>query len=182
MSTGWQTTTSLPTSLSAPKTGPPLTTKENNVTFEQSNQSVDPDQVSAVASALHEDWRRTRLQADGGYEPRVKATTDEAWIAAHGTNQVDIANTAYPELPDDWQAENRAAAGVVVELLGRGAIDLSVADQRAEAGSVIHQAWLERNPWARGGELDVPFDQLPSGEQAKDLAQVVIAQEVLLEQ
>ena len=44
------------------------------------------------------------------YEPRWMTTTDNAWIKLQGSDQVDIANTAYPDLPSDWQAENLAAA------------------------------------------------------------------------
>lgn len=136
--------------------------------------------VNTLAGALHEDWRKTRLQEDGSFEPRVKTTGDEAWIASHGTDQVDIANTTYEELPSDWQAENKAASEVVVGIMVEkdGQIDLADPTQRSEVGSTIHDAWLSRNDWAKGGELDVPFDELPSAEQAKDIDQVVIAQQV----
>jgi len=148
--------------------------------FPQAEQDPQAEAVTAVASALHEDWRKTRLQEDGTFEPRVKGTKDEAWIATHGTDQVDIANTGYTELPADWQAENKAAAEVVVGVMGEanGAIDLSDEAQRSYVGGKIHDAWLSRNDWAAGGELDVPFDQLPPAEQAKDIDQVVIAQQV----
>lgn len=136
--------------------------------------------VVALASALHEDWRKTRKQEDGSFEPRVKGTKDEAWTAAHGTDQVDIANTVFTELPADWQAENAAAAEVVVDILdgAGGAIDLADEAQRDQVGGKVHDAWLARNEWAAGGELDVPFAQLPPVEQAKDLDQMVIAQQV----
>jgi len=147
----------------------------------KANRSPEQDRVATVASALHEDWRQTRRQADGNFEPRVKTTKDEAWVAAHGTDQVDIANTAYGDLPADWQAENKAAATVVVRLLGRGAVNLAAAEDRERAGSEIHDEWLARNDWARGGNLDVPFSQLPPDEQAKDIAQVAIAQQVLFQ-
>lgn len=148
--------------------------------FPQAEQDPKQEAIAAVASALHEDWRKTRLQEDGSFEPRVKGTKDEAWIATHGTDQVDIANTTYGELPADWQAENKAAAEVVVDVMeeANGAVDLSNEEQRTYVGSRIHDAWLQRNTWAAGGELDVPFDQLPPAEQAKDLDQVVIAQQV----
>jgi len=57
--------------------------------------------VTELASAFHEDWRKTRKQEDGSFEPRIKETKDEAWIQKHGTNQVDIANTTFGELPED---------------------------------------------------------------------------------
>lgn len=142
----------------------------------------DPKQeaVAALAGAFHEDWRKTRLQEDGSYEPRIKATKDEAWIAARGTDQVDIANSTYGELPSDWQAENKAAAEVVVDVLdeANGSVDLSNEEHRVYVGSKIHDAWLSRNEWAAGGELDVPFTQLPPAEQAKDIDQMVVAQQV----
>lgn len=143
-------------------------------------QDPKTEAVVAVASALHEDWRKTRKQEDGTFEPRIKPTKDEVWIAKNGTDQVDIANTGFTELPTDWQAENQAAAEVVVNVLdsSNGQVDLTNEEQRNHIGNTIHTAWLERNDWAAGGELDVPFEQLPPDEKAKDIDQVVIAQEV----
>ena len=64
-----------------------------------------------LAAQLHEDWRKPRYRsATRDYEPRVKPTRDEAWIAAHNKTEVDIANTGYLDLPQDWQAENKASA------------------------------------------------------------------------
>lgn len=139
------------------------------------------DRVRAVATALHEDWRKTRKQKDGSYEPRMKDTKDARWIKAHGSSQVDIANTPYHELPSDWQAENKAAAEVVESIILRraGKVDLSNPRVRQVVGDEIHQEWLQRNKWAAGGELDVPFDKLPKAEQDKDLDQMARALEVL---
>lgn len=136
--------------------------------------------VTTMASAFHEDWRQTRLQADGSYEPRLEQTGDASWVAARGTDQVDIANTAYADLPADWQAENRLAAEVVADLMAEagGAVDLADPIQRSYIGNRIHNAWLARNAWAQDGELGQPFDRLPAAEQAKDINQVVIALEL----
>ena len=143
---------------------------------------LSQEDVVAVASALHENWRKTtRLQKDGTFKPRPKPTRDEAWIAAHGTNQVDIANTEFAELPEDWQAENRAAAEVVVAVIAEtdGQADLSDEVQRDYVGSRIHDEWLFRNKWAHGTELDVHFALLTDEEQAKDLNQFIIGLEAL---
>ena len=147
------------------------------------NTENDPKSV-AVASALHEDWRKTRKQEDGTFEPRIKGTKDETWVAANNTDQVDIANTKYDDLPADWQAENKAAAEVVVGLMEEAAasgatVDLNEPNHLAYVGGRIHDEWLARNEWANGGELDVPFAQLPPAEQAKDIDQMIIAQQVL---
>ena len=139
--------------------------------------NVEQEKVNNLASALHEDWRKTRLQEDGTFEGRVKPTKDEAWIAGHGTDQVDIANTEYVDLPEDWQAENKAAAAVIVGILSETpeATDLSDEEHLNMAGEKIHTAWLARNEWAKGGDLDVPFKDLPADEQAKDINQLKIA-------
>ncbi|MEI7674662.1 MAG: hypothetical protein WCI60_02910, partial [bacterium] len=139
--------------------------------------NVEQDRVNNLASALHEDWRKTRLQEDGTFEGRVKPTKDEAWIAGHGTDQVDIANTEYVDLPEDWQAENKAAAEVIVGILSESpeAQDLSDEEHINMVGEKIHTAWLARNEWAKGGDLDVPFKDLPADEQAKDINQLKIA-------
>jgi len=137
--------------------------------------------VDTLGSAFHEDWRKTRLdEATGTFEPRVKETKDVAWIEAHGTDQVDIANSTYEQLPEDWKAENKTAAEVVVGvMLDRdGVIDLSDESTRLEVGGIVHDAWLARNEWAKGGELDVTFDQLTPEEQAKDINQIEVAQRI----
>ncbi len=139
--------------------------------------NIEQERVNNLASALHEDWRKTRLQEDGTFEGRVKPTKDEAWIAGHGTDQVDIANTEYVDLPEDWQAENKAAAEVIVGILSESheAPDLSDEEHISMVGEKIHTAWLARNEWAKGGDLDVPFKDLPADEQAKDINQLKIA-------
>ena len=144
-------------------------------------QDISPEAmesaVRTLASEFHEDWRKTRLNEDGSFEPREKQTTDGDWIKGHGTNVVDIANTSYDDLPSDWQAENKAAADVVVGIMVEhgGKIDLSDEEMRDQVGDTVHQAWLSRNEWAKGGDLDKPFADLPEDEQLKDLSQVQIA-------
>lgn len=137
--------------------------------------------VVTLGSAFHEDWRKTRLdEATGTFDPRVKETSDESWIEANGSNQVDIANSTYDQLPEDWKAENKAAAEVVVGVMvdKDGAVDLSDDATRSEVGGIVHDAWLSRNEWAAGGDLDKPFNDLPLDEQAKDISQVEVAQRV----
>lgn len=134
------------------------------------------ERTRKLAAVFHEDWRKSRLRQDGFYEPRWKTTNDEEWIKEHGASEVDIANTVYDDLPSDWQAENKAAAEVIIDIVeSYGSIDLSNPETYNQVGEEIHQAWLERNSWARGGELDVPFGELPENEQQKDISQMEIA-------
>lgn len=152
----------------------------------------DPDiRITVIAVAFHELWLRTRretpdgaLRADGYLEPRVKTTKDISWAEHHqGNNQVDIAGKFFPDLPTDWQAENLAAAEVIDTLLqelgGADHVDLTDNVVRQHCGEVIHDKWLERNSYARGGELDVPFADLPPNEQNKDLIQLEFALTIL---
>lgn len=155
----------------------------NNFTNKQeieNNSEIFNEAVAALASEFHEDWRKTRLNEDGSFEPRLKSTSDEAWIAKHGMNEVDIANTSYDDLPEDWQYENKQAATVVVNVLSEynGSIELENDMIRSVVGEKIHSAWLERNSWAAGGELDVPFDNLSFEEQEKDIDQIRVAKRV----
>lgn len=134
--------------------------------------SVD---AMSLANTYHEQWREARRRPDGSFEPRVKVTTDQTWIDERGQDTVDIANTAFDALPADWRAENEAAALVVVEYLASQAVDLEDPSSRSAAGQYVHKAWLSRNGWAHGGELDVHFDDLPLSEQEKDIDQVRLA-------
>lgn len=139
-----------------------------------------------VAFELHEAWRRPRALGDGTYEPRWKKIKDENYVARFGGKlpayvrvtetgeyEIDIANACYSQLSSDWQAENKAAAEVVAKIIESGK-QLT----EAEVGEIIHSAWLERNSWAKDGELGVPFAELPVEEQEKDLVQYRIAKQM----
>lgn len=140
-----------------------------------------------LAAALHEQWRESRLREDGYYEPRIKSTEDEAWIALHGASRVDIANTSFEDLPADWQKENLAAAEVVVNTIDfcheNGIeIDLLNEESRNMVGEIIHAAWLSRHAeedWVGEQGLDKPFTHLPEDEQAKDIRQMATGLEAL---
>ena len=132
-----------------------------------------------VAFVLHEQWRKTRLKEDGSYESRWKKIKDTDFIAkleeedlpnyirkTENGYEIDIANACYTQLSADWQNENKAASEVVAKIVESGE-QLS----RDEIGDIIHNAWLERNAWAKDGELGVPFANLPKAEQDKDIVQ-----------
>ena len=134
-----------------------------------------------LAYALHEEWRKTRLKADGSYEPRWKKIKDDNYIKdlnkkdlpsyvrknEEGIWEIDIANAGYTQLSADWQAENKAAAEVVAQIIESGKNY-----SREEIGDIIHNAWLERNSWAKDDPvLGLPFAKLPKEEQDKDLVQ-----------
>ena len=152
------------------------------------------DRVERLAALLAEDYARN--------------CTSPVWRGSHGEKQlrgvsreqligegytplqaqamvVDLANTAYEDLPEHWQETNRVAARdllAVVALLGEDAIrraDLTDEDARLYLGEVIHKNWLAHNAWAQGGDLDRSFAELPAQEQDKDIAQVRVLKTVL---
>lgn len=137
----------------------------------------------ALGSDLHEAWRAPRKKEDGTFEPRMKKSKDEAWNALHGTDEVDIANCSFEQLPSNWQYENLEAARVAIELV----YDKTVAGEQItpeeleQMASTIHEEWLKRNSWVYDPnygdpKLAVPYEQLSKEEQDKDKAQIGPAQ------
>ena len=137
----------------------------------------------ALGSDLHEAWRAPRKLEDGTYAPRIKKSKDEAWNTLHGTDEVDIANCSFDQLPTNWQYENLEAARVAIEQV----YDKTMANEEItpieleQMGENIHEEWLKRNSWvfdSNNGDpkLAVSYDQLSKEEQDKDKAQVGPAQ------
>lgn len=56
-----------------------------------------------MSNLLHDEWREPRKKEDNSFEPRIKKTKDEDWVKKSGTDEEDIANTYFSELPSDWQ-------------------------------------------------------------------------------
>lgn len=146
--------------------------------------SSDPKEYFAekMGSYLHEEWRKTRLKEDGTYEPRIKKSKDSEWIQKHGTDEVDIANTKFEDLPSDWQYENLEAAKVAVDLVyEKVSSGEEISPEMIEnLSSVVHEKWLERNDrvynlnyW--NSILTQPYNALPEDEKAKDRAQILLA-------
>ena len=119
-----------------------------------------------MASELHEQWRETRKNADGTFEPR--------WKDDGNGGQVDIANTRYADLPDKWQQENREAARAALVAVRANTYEGIFPDQGQidDAATIIHEQWLLRNgSWAEDHQK-LPFAQLSPAEQDKDRDQV----------
>ena len=132
-----------------------------------------------LGSDLHEAWRAPRKLDDGTYEPRMKKSKDEEWNEIHGTDEVDIANCKFEDLPSNWQYENLEAAKVAIDLV----YDKTMAgeklgkEEKEEKAAIIHEEWLKRNDWVfdpnyGDPNLAVPYDKLSKEEQDKDRAQL----------
>lgn len=135
--------------------------------------------AESMWSDLHEEWRKTRLKEDGTYEPRMKKSKDVEWTQKHWTDDVDIANTSFADLPSNWKYENLEAAKVAIELVFDKVIEWEeITDTMIEEmASIVHDEWLSRNDWVFDKEywnpvLAVKYQQLPEDEKEKDRAQV----------
>ena len=173
---------------------------EQSSGMDRDSAQVEKDkEIDALAAAFHDNWRNTYQnpqEVDGKivYEPRVKVLVrtpegEEAWVnenkAAEAGEEIrrqDIANTDYPELDPYWQAENKAAAKVIVDIRHEygGEIDLTDPVVRSDVGNKIHNPWLDRNPGAKHDpEVGGSFDTLSPEQQARDLDQMIVAEQVL---
>lgn len=137
------------------------------------------DKVTELASVFHDEWRKPRQKPDGTYEPRLK---DDGV-----GGQCDIANTIYPNLPEKWQLENKAAAIVLVELFNERTVELIKAHQDDPVwmgyfveltSAKVHSQWSVRNSWSDLAK--VKYEELSNEEQEKDRAQVRAAMKILL--
>ena len=135
-----------------------------------------------LSSDIHEAWRNNRLKEDGTYETRIKRTKDEKWILIHGTNEVDIANCSFEDLPFDWQYENLETSRVAINLVYDKIINgekISL-KEKEEMASIIHEEWLRRNEWVYdlkigNPRLAVPYEYLSNEDKEKYKVQLMPA-------
>ena len=133
----------------------------------------------ALGSDLHEAWRAPRKLDDGTFEPRMKKSKDEEWNKIHGTDEVDIANCAFEDLPSNWQYENLEAAKVAINLVFDKAMsgEKLTEEEIEEKAAIIHDEWLKRNDWVfdpnyGDPNLAVPYEKLSEEEKEKDRVQL----------
>lgn len=126
--------------------------------------------AESMGSDLHEGWRRWRLKEDGTYEPRIIETKDAERIRKYWTNQVDIANTKFEDLPLDRKYENLEAAKVAVDLVYDKISKWEDISPKLleEMSAKVHEERLKRNPRAKWSELDKLYYELPESEKLKD--------------
>ena len=138
--------------------------------------------IQEVASTFHEEWRKNRLQKDGTYLPMVEKSEDETRNKIHWTDIVDIANTDFADLPDNWRYENIEAAKVAVDLVYEKMLNLEKISNEMieEMSNIVHEKWLERNwiEWSFENQR-VSYENLSEEEKEKDRIQIKTAIEVI---
>lgn len=162
--------------------------KNNAEFFEKYLKKIaQVDYESQMASHLHDEWRKPRLTGgqhgtpDAKYEPRMKPT------GLPDGGEVDIANTPYDKLPPKWQQENKSAGQSAIQAVQKqletNENNMNRIDIEAVSSS-IHDAWMNRNSWAKDQtpQLFVPYNELPEEEKEKDRVQARKAIELLSSQ
>ncbi len=155
--------------------------------FQDAKQALKDIYIKQMWSKLHEERRKsyaTKIEnrdENWAIKPRIKKTTDKEWIEKHWTNEVDIANTKFEDLPKDRQVENTAAATVAINLIYEKVLrwEEITPEMVEEMSAKVHEERLKRNQYAKWWELDKPYKELPEVEKAKDRDQILEAIETM---
>ena len=121
---------------------------------------------------------KNRLQDDWTYKPMIEKSEDKKRTEQHWTDTVDIANTNFEDLPDNWKYENIEARKVAVDLVYEKILNLEkIATETIEKMSkIVHEKRLERNwiAWSFENQR-VSYEDLSEEEKEKDRLQIEIA-------
>ena len=135
--------------------------------------------IKKVASSFHDKWRENRL-----YKPMIEKSEDEEWTKKRWTNLVDIANTEFEDLPNNWKYENFEAAKIAVDLVYEKVVSWEevTSEMVEELSKIVHDKRLERNwiQWSFENQR-VDYKNLSEEEKAKDRAQIEIAIKIISE-
>ena len=136
--------------------------------------------IQKVASTFHEEWRKNRLQDDWTYKPMIEKSEDETRNKKHWTDTVDIANTDFIDLPDNWKYENIEAAKVAVDLVYERDLKEITTETIEKLSGIVHEKRLERNwiTWSFENQR-VSYKELSEKEKSKDRIQIEIAIKIL---
>lgn len=107
----------------------------------------------------------------------------DKWLSEHADNG-DEANVSFDNLPEEWKAENCAAAEVVTDVLTDydGKVNLEDPEVYNKVGGIVHGAWLCRNVGdERESGQEVRFEDLSQEEKVKDIDQIRVGEEVFKE-
>ena len=138
--------------------------------------------IKKVASIFHEKWRENRKQSDGKYKPMIEKSEDEEWTKKHWTNEVDIANTEFENLPSNRKYENLEAAKVAVDLVYENVVNWEeiATEMIEEMSKIVHEKRLERNwiQWSFENQR-VDYEELSEEEKVKDRIQLEAAIQII---
>ncbi|XLQ19621.1 MAG: hypothetical protein ACKUBY_03445 [Candidatus Moraniibacteriota bacterium] len=134
--------------------------------------------IITVADNVHEKFKVIYKEKNNG--TRIKATLDSNWIKKNGTNQVDLANLCYSDLPLDWKNERWHGSKVAFdEVLRVSHNSGSFNDKFVEIVShLVHEDWLSRNMSRAEQQHQLPYKFLSEAAKEKDRIFVYAAIEI----
>jgi len=141
--------------------------------------------IERIWAKFHEERRKSIIKLDWTYESRVEKTTDLERIHCHNwEKKVDIINTKFEDLPNDWKKENIEAAKVAVYLVYQKITNWEeiTPEMIEEMSEIVHNERLKRN-WITGSfeNQRVEFKDLTEEEKVKDRNQIIRAIEIIKE-
>lgn len=106
----------------------------------QEKLSFEEQVTEELGSKFHDSWRSEKKFREGRLNPVYQSTADESWIKANGgESKVDIASTAFSELPGDVKEKNyqyisaKIALGEVIKgEQAKASFDFQFIDSAAE--------------------------------------------------
>lgn len=104
--------------------------------------------VESIAAAAHDKWCE-----DHEFKPRWKILEDGS--------SIDIANTPFADLPNEWREEN--IQGAISAIYG-----LALYNDIESVAAYVHAEWVQRNRDCAPPELLVPYDDLTEEDKEKD--------------
>ena len=174
--------------------------EQTTSTILEAEAKIQDPRVEGLAVPLARDYAEKNypMFEDGTFEPAWRGMNGEkefkgkspdnlvadGWTPeAAASVVIDIANTPYDQYSEHWKEQNRGGAEYLIGILDeRGAdtltgLDISDPIVRSEYGGLIHDNWIARNEWVHDSEwgnpdLAMPFDELSSEEQQKDIDQL----------
>lgn len=176
---------------------------------EQTQEQIYARRVDSLAIPLARDYAKKNYEeiGDGVFKPcwrgnngekefrdkSPKMLVDEGYFGTEEEARehlTDLANDSFDQYSEHWKEANRGAARFLIDMTDRtpGAkSEILSADfendkaMRSKYGTLVHENWMERNPWDKDKRPDlfVPFDNLVPAEQQKDIDQLVILKDFL---
>lgn len=130
------------------------------------------EQIILLAPLLHKKWQSLRQKNDGQFAPMIEKTKDKMWIKIHHSRYLDIANTKYIDLPQDWRLENEKSASVALTEIYKAKNNKEQfnKDFIEKASAVLHKKWLMRNKMIATSLQKLDYKELPELEKEADRA------------
>jgi predicted metal-binding transcription factor (methanogenesis marker protein 9) len=117
-------------------------------------------------------------------KPYTKTMVDKKWIKENGTDTVNLSETEYSNLPEDWKKERILGSEIVINEVEKKIKEKGICNQKdtEEIADLLHIKWLERNNMRALEEQKNRYIDMSEYEKEKDRIFVKAAISVLTTQ